>query len=290
MDYGKYLFIKNGPKLDSDNLKRIIRNAFKEDSLSADITSKTLIPKARPINVIILAKEECVVCGLEIARKIFKSSDPRIKFIAPIKEGKSVKANTIIAKISGDARGILRAERTALNFLALLSAVATKTRRYVNKVTPFKVKIADTRKTLPTLRDLEKYAVRIGGGFNHRFSLSDMILVKDTHLRILRGRIGKIKIPDNKKFEIEVGSLNEFKTALTIKPDLIMLDNMSIKQIKEAVKLKSALSKENCPLIEVSGGINLNNIRKIASLGVNIISVGDLTHSIKSIDLSLEVL
>jgi nicotinate-nucleotide pyrophosphorylase (carboxylating) len=166
-----------------------------------------------------------------------------------------------------------------------MSAVATKTRRFVERIKPFKTKITDTRKTLAGLRGLQKYAVRIGGGLNHRIGLDEMLLIKDNHLRILGGSFNLPDVPKSCKIEIETQSLNEFKHALRFNPDIIMLDNMKIKDIKKAVKIRSGLPV----MLEASGGITLDNIKKYAATGVDIISVGELTDSVKSVDISLEV-
>jgi nicotinate-nucleotide pyrophosphorylase (carboxylating) len=177
-----------------------------------------------------------------------------------------------------------------LNFLSLLSGIATKTRAYVDKVKPYKAKILDTRKTIPGLRELEKYAVRIGGGFNHRFSLDEMVLIKDNHLKII-GSYNKLKCGlriEGHKIELEVKNLKEFKGALKLKPDMIMLDNMSIKDVRKAVLIKQQARHKT--LLEASGGITLKNVRKIAAAGVETISVGALTHSVGSVDISLEIL
>jgi nicotinate-nucleotide pyrophosphorylase (carboxylating) len=188
----------------------------------------------------------------------------------------------------------------ALNFVSRLSGIATLTRKFVQATRPYKAKIMDTRKTTPALRALEKYAVRIGGGLNHRFSLDEMIMVKDNHLKVMGDKLWvagfkeiKNRILRRVKIEIEVNNLREFKKALNLKPDIIMLDNMNIKDLKMAVRIRnnSALITPNpSPKLEASGGINLKNVRKIASLGIDMISVGDLTHSPKSIDMSLQIL
>jgi len=202
-------------------------------------------------------------------------------------------------KIYGKARAILTAERTVLNFLAHLSGIATQTKGFIEKIKPYKAKILDTRKTTPGLRILEKYAVKCAGGFNHRLGLWDMVLIKDSHKKIRRSkierRLEKVSIKElikdarrknkNKKIEIEVENLREFQDALLARPDIIMLDNMDLKRIKKALVLR----RGRRPLIEVSGNITLNNVRAIAKTGVDMISIGSLTHSVKAIDFSLEV-
>jgi len=271
------------------DLKNIIAIALKEDIGEQDITTKTFIPKNKQIKAMLLTKEACVICGLGVAQAVFKTQDKKIKFKPLVKEGVRVSKGRKIAVISGKAQSILTAERTALNFLSHLSGITTKTRCFVKRILPYKTKIIDTRKTIPGLRLLEKYAVRIGGGFNHRFSLDEMIMIKDNHLKII-GSYTKLRCHRVKKYklELEVNNLKEFKEALGLHPDIIMLDNMSIKEMKCAVLLKK-LAKSKI-LLEASGNITMDNIRKVASTGVNTISIGGLTHSVDSIDISLEIL
>lgn len=278
-------------------LKNILKQALKEDIGKGDISTLSLIPKDKCVKAALLVKENCVICGLSIAAEVFKIQDKRIRFKPLFSDGQKIKKGKIAAYISGNAQSILIAERVALNFLSLLSGVATKTRSYVDKVGPYKPKILDTRKTIPCLRELEKYAVRIGGGFNHRMRLDDMVLVKDNHIKVIGDQLWVIgkdikKKTLDKKIEVEVKTLNEFRQALKIKPDIIMLDNMSIKDIKRAVELRNNLSPDAdylTPKIEASGGITLKNIRKVASTGIDMISIGSLTHSVNSIDISLEI-
>jgi nicotinate-nucleotide pyrophosphorylase (carboxylating) len=209
-----------------------------------------------------------------------------------VREGERVKKSKVIARIFGKARSILTAERVVLNFLSLLCGIATRTREYVDAVKPYKVKIIDTRKTIPGLRILEKYAVRIGGGFNHRFSLDEMVMVKDNHLKVIGGHKKLAKLSRRYKSEIEVEDLRGFKEALKLKPDIIMLDNMSVKEMKKAVSIRNKLSprlSQPTPKLEASGNITLKNVKRVASCGVEMISVGALTHSVKSIDISLEI-
>ncbi len=230
----------------------------------------------------------------------FKLLDPKIKFMPFVLDGKRFKANSVIASLEGDARAILIAERVALNFLSHLSGIATLTIQFVKAIKPYKAKIMDTRKTTPGLRTLEKYAVRVGGGHNHRMGLYDQILIKDNHLKIVDGQwlivdgvIKKAK-KNGIKTEIEVKNLRELKEAIKIRPHIIMLDNMNLKEIKAAVKLRnSLLSTIHYRLwtkLEVSGRVNLKNVKEIASTGADMISIGALTHSAKTIDFSLEVI
>jgi len=270
-------------KINSLTLKSIIKTALAEDIGYGDITTRLLISKNKKIQAKIIAKEKFLLCGVNIAREVFKTVDRSIKFKQKVKEGSWIQKNDIIAEICGRACSILSAERVALNFLSLLCAIATKTKKFVKAASPYKVKILDTRKTIAGLRILQKYAVRIGGGYNHRFSLDEMILIKDNHLKINKGCIMLPKASKRYKIEIEAQNLKEFKRALALGPDIIMLDNMSISDIKKAVKLNRSA------LLEVSGGINLANIKKYASCGVDIISIGELTDSVKSVDISLDI-
>jgi len=279
------------------NVKNIFINALKEDIRTRDITTDAVISREKHAKGIILAKEDFVVCGLAAALCIFKIADKNIKFKALVKEGDFVKKGKVIARISGPARSILTAERVALNFLSLLSGISTTTRRFVNAVKPFKTKIIDTRKTIPGLRILEKYAVRIGGGFNHRMGLDEMIMIKDNHLKVLGSRfwvLGLEKKLRGIKTEIEVGTLKEFNKALRLKPDIIMLDNMSIEDMRKAVwirnKSQSRKVAKSSLKLEASGGITLNNIKRVASTGVDMISIGALTLSVTSVDISLEII
>ena len=268
------------------DIKDIIKRALKEDIGERDITTTAIIPKNKYVKALLLAKEDCVVCGLGIAAEVFKVKDKNIRFKPLILDGQKIRKGRVIARIFGRAQSILIAERVALNFLSLLSGVATKTREYVDKVRPYKVKILDTRKTLPGLRILEKYAVRIGGGYNHRMKLDEMVMIKDNHLKALGGLRRLPRVPKGYLSEIETKNLQEFKQALKLKPDIIMLDNMQSGQIKRAVMLRKGIK----PKIEVSGNVNLNNVREIAKAGPDMISVGALTHSVKAIDISLEIM
>lgn len=279
--------------------KKIIVNALKEDMGSRDITTEAFIPANKKARAVILAKEGSVICGLGVAAVTFRLQDKRIRFKQLVKEGEFVKKGKIIAELYGNARSILTAERPALNFLSRLCGIATKTREFVEKVKPYRARIMDTRKTTPGLRILEKYAVRIGGGYNHRLSLDEMVLIKDNHLKVLGdrfwvmgSRIIKKKL-SRFKTEIEVKTLKEFDKALRFNPDIIMLDNMSLKNMRKAVKIRNNLSPNTyylTPKLEASGGVSLKNVKKIASTGVEMISVGELTHSAPAVDISLEII
>jgi nicotinate-nucleotide pyrophosphorylase (carboxylating) len=292
MAYDKYFLSESKPEINPEKLENIIRHALIEDIGRGDITTQLTIPKDKEIKAKIIAKEDFLLCGVIVAEKVFKTVDPSIKFEQKIKEGKQVKAKKTIAVISGKASSILTAERVALNLLSLLSGIATKTREFVKEIKPFKTKITDTRKTMPGLRELQKYAVRIGGGHNHRIRLDEMILIKDNHIKATDGYSKLPSFPPGYKIEIETQNLEEFKHALYFKPDIIMLDNMPIDQIKEAIKIRNSTefkSHHSPTRLEASGGIYLDNIKKYAATGVDIISVGELTDSVKSVDVSLEV-
>ncbi len=289
-------------------IREIIKQALKEDIGKKDVTTESVISKEKPAKAVLLAKENFVVCGLDVARFVFTMLDKMVKFKPNVCEGQYIRRGEIIARIEGKAAPILTAERTALNFLSFLSGVATKTKEYADAVKPYKVKIVDTRKTIPGLRELQKYAVKIGGGYNHRMKLDEMVLIKDNHLKVIGARlkvkgqnlmwkslseIVQKKISKKIKVEIEVNSLKEFKEALLIKPDIIMLDNMNTNDIEKAVKIRNNLSPLTfhlLPKLEVSGGITLENVRKFAATGVDMISIGALTHSVNSVDISLEFL
>ncbi|MFA5093370.1 MAG: carboxylating nicotinate-nucleotide diphosphorylase [Candidatus Omnitrophota bacterium] len=286
MAYDKYFLSEKKPQINPKELKAIIKRALAEDIGKGDITTNLTIAKNAKVVAKIIAKENFILCGNFVAKNVFTTVDPTLKFIEKIKEGGQVEANDTIAIITGKARSILNAERVALNLLALLCGVATKTNQFVQKIAPYKTKITDTRKTVAGLRELQKYAVRVAGGYNHRMRLDEMLLIKDNHLRLIGGYPKLPKIPKGYKVEMEAQSLNEFKHLLNFKPDIIMLDNMNISDMKKAVQIRA-----NLPiLLEASGGINIHNIRKYASTGVDIISVGELTHSVKSVDISLEII
>lgn len=279
-------------KLDPQRIKSIVKQALVEDIGKGDITTQLTIPKDKVIKGKVLAKEDCVVCGLEVMEAAFKTVDKDIKFSAQVKDGKKIKKGKAIALVEGKAQSILSAERVGLNLLSLLSSVATKTKEYVDKIEPSKVKISDTRKTLPGLRDLQKYAVRVGGGHNHRMSLDEMVLIKDNHIKVTEGYSKLPRVPKGFKIEVEVQNLDEFEHALKFKPNFIMLDNMNIPDMKKAVQILNNTpfnSHHRRTKLEASGGVNLDNIKEIALTGVDIISIGDITHSVKSIDICLDV-
>ncbi|PIQ88072.1 MAG: nicotinate-nucleotide diphosphorylase (carboxylating), partial [Candidatus Omnitrophica bacterium CG11_big_fil_rev_8_21_14_0_20_43_6] len=226
MAYAKAFLNQSKPKLNPRQVKSIIIRALEEDIGGGDITTSLSIPKGVSIKAKIMAKEDFLLCGINLAREVFKTVDPGLKFTPKAKEGKRVSAADTLAVISGKSSSILAAERVALNLLSFLSGVSTKTNKFVNQIKPYKTKITDTRKTFPGLRLLQKYAVRIGSGYNHRMGLDEMILFKDNHLKIKGGYFKLLNIPKGYKVEIEAQNLKEFIQALSFKPQVIMLDNM----------------------------------------------------------------
>jgi len=263
--------------------------ALREDVGSGDITTETVVPAEMKISANIIAKEAGIICGLLIAKLVFLSVDKTIEFTDKAKDGKFVKKEAVVATVKGPARGILTAERTALNFLQRLSGISTMTNKFV-KAAGKGVKILDTRKTTPGLRYLEKYAVKIGGGFNHRIGLFDAVLIKDNHITVAGGLKRAVALAKKKydRIEVEAKTPVQVKEAIEAGVSRIMLDNMSIAGIKKSVQLLRR-SKRKIE-IEVSGGITLKNIRSIAGTGADYVSVGALTHSAKALDMSLKII
>lgn len=272
----------------SSNVKKIVEQALYEDIPAGDLTTEALVPNEKNVKGYIIAKEDFILAGIDVAQYVFTSLDPTVEFQTNYKDGQKIKNGDIIVKFLGKAQTILSAERVALNFLGRLSGIATLTSEYVKKVKNYKVKIVDTRKTTPGLRSLEKYAVRAGGGYNHRFGLSDGILIKDNHIKAVGSiykavRKAKEKLPHILKIEVEAQTLEEVREALEAKTDIIMLDNMDYKVMKEGVELINGRA-----IVEASGNVTLDNVADIAATGVDLISVGALTHSAKTVDISLK--
>jgi nicotinate-nucleotide pyrophosphorylase (carboxylating) len=273
--------------LDNLYIDDLIKGALKEDMPLGDITTDNLIGADATSQAVFISKAEGIIAGLEVAERVFKILDGNIKFIKKIEEGAFVKEGNIIAEISGNARAMLKAERTALNLLQHLSGIATKTHSFCEKVKAFPVKIVDTRKTTPGLRLLEKYAVKTGGGSNHRFCLSDGVLIKDNHIKAAGGiknaiTLAKSNIPHTIKIEVETETLEQVQEALENKADIIMLDNMSLKLMSEAVKLINKRA-----IVEASGNVEIERLYDMAATGVDLISVGGLTHTVKAFDVSM---
>lgn len=273
-------------------LKRLVERALREDIGGGDVTTELIIPPNSKGRAVIKAKESGILAGGEVAQVVFTTLDPDINFTQLIKDGKKFARGVVLFELEGKLSTILKGERVALNFLQRLSGIATLTNKFVERVSGTGVKILDTRKTTPGLRELEKYAVRCGGGENHRMGLSDMILIKDNHIKAVGGiREAIAQVIRHKpqgKVEVEVKNLEELEIVLDYPVDRIMLDNMSIDEIKEAVA-SCEMQDAKCK-IEVSGGVSLDNVCEIAETGVDYISVGALTHSVSSIDMSLMVL
>jgi len=280
--------------LDMEKVRALVRVALKEDIGKGDITSKLTVPKPAQALALIMAKEDAVIAGLPVAKLVYEMVDTALAFDGLLPDGSRVEYGDILAKIQGSARSILAGERVALNFLQHLSGVATLTAKYVEQVQGTSARILDTRKTLPGFRVLDKYAVRMGGGTNHRMGLYDRVLIKSNHAELAGGignAIRKIKRSNGKGTQVvaEVRNLNEATEALFASPDRLLLDNMSLDKIREVVALveTSNRAREVKTDLEVSGGVNLDNVRAIAETGVNFVSVGALTHSARAVDLSL---
>jgi len=260
-----------------------------EDIGHGDITSLLTVPEDSEAKARITAKEDFVLAGMPFVKEVFDAIDTSVAVRVSVQEGAAVKKGEVIAEISGNARSLLAGERISLNILQRISGIATMTRAYVEKVSGLPVKIADTRKTTPGMRFMEKYGVKIGGGVNHRFGLYDGILIKDNHIKIAGG-VGKaVGLTKNArhllKIEVEVKNFDELREALNAGADVIMLDNMSVDEMKEAVTIAKGRA-----VIEASGNVNLENIRGIAETGTDIISIGALTHSARAVDISMKII
>jgi nicotinate-nucleotide pyrophosphorylase (carboxylating) len=274
-------------------VKRLIAQAIAEDLGHEDVTTKLLIAKNQQGKASLVAKAKGIMAGIEVAKQVLLKIDPELKIAILIEDGTEIKPGDIVAKIEGRVASIVKAERVALNFLQHLSGIATETNHYVQAVKGLPVQITDTRKTTPCLRALEKYAVRVGGGKNHRMHLGDGILIKDNHLAALHRQGLNIKeivikarqkAPPELKIEVEVKTTQEAIEAVEAGADIIMLDNMGLEEMRQAVQLINGRA-----LIEASGGITLDGIRAVAETGVDLISIGALTHSAKALDISLEL-
>jgi nicotinate-nucleotide pyrophosphorylase (carboxylating) len=270
-------------------LLNIIERALQEDIGPCDVTTEATIPAETTSTAEMLAKQKLVLAGLDVAREVFHYLDSTIQFTPLANDGDRISAGTEIAILTGNTRALLAGERVALNLLQHMSGIATLTAKYVEKVKELKAEVLDTRKTLPGLRQLEKYAVRVGGGRNHRFGLYDGVLIKDNHIRAA-GSITKAVESARKqahhllKIEVETKNLEEVREALVAKADIIMLDNMPIDMMREAVKLIAGRA-----LVEASGNVTLETIRAIAETGVDFVSSGSLTHSAPAADISMKI-
>lgn len=299
--------------LNIEDVKPLVELALQEDIGRGDVTSNAIISPECKAKGLIIVKGKGIVAGLSVAELVFKTVDSAVEFTPLLADGKRVEVGECVAEVVGRAKAILAGERTALNFLGRLSGIATKTASFVEKVNSYKmkmrnenleerrgkeessgnVKIMDTRKTTPGWRVLEKYAVRVGGGYNHRMGLYDAVLIKDNHLKIVKGEVADVVkkmragVPASIKIEVEVENFPELEIALRGKPDIIMLDNMSVNEVKKAVEV---VRKSGCNVqVEVSGGITLENVEEYANTGIDMISIGALTHSVHSLDISMEM-
>lgn len=276
-----YLF--NNPQVE-----QIITLALNEDIGTGDITTLSTIPADKTALGRFVTKEDMIICGIDLAAHIFARVDPSIELKANFKDGDAVKKGDVIATVSGNAQNVLTGERTALNFMQRLTGIATRTHASVAEVAGTNAKITDTRKTTPGLRVLEKYAVRVGGGTNHRFNLADGVLIKDNHIAVSGGIKNAVKnaravIPHTLKIEVEVETKEQLAEALDAGADIIMLDNMSNDLMRECVGIVAGRA-----LVEASGNMGEKSLREVAETGVDIISIGALTHTVKAADISLK--
>lgn len=270
--------------MSNETSKKIIM-ALEEDQIKNDVTTLNLIGPKQKDKAKLIAKEDGVISGVKVFKEVFNIVDDSVKVTFKVKDGQEVKKGDVIANISGCTRSILLSERVALNFLQRMSGIATATSQFAKKLKGTNAFIYDTRKTTPLLREFEKYSVKVGGGKNHRFSLADMAMIKDNHIAAAGSITEAIKTLRKKtkvKIAVEVESVAQFKEALAAKPDIIMLDNMSLENMKKCVKLK-----EGKVQLEATGNVTIDNVLKIAKTGVDRISTGSITHSFKSLDISL---
>lgn len=270
------------------NADKLIMSALQEDITSEDITTNSVMPGYRLGEVELICKEDGVIAGLDVFKRVFELLDENTKVTFTVKDGDLVKKGEKLGFVQGDIRVLLSGERTALNFLQRMSGIATYTRKIADLLKGSKTKLLDTRKTTPNMRIFEKYAVKVGGGYNHRYNLSDGILLKDNHIGAAGGvaeaiRMAKEYAPFVRKIEIEVENLDMLKEALDAGADIIMLDNMSVEDMKVAVKLATGRAETEC-----SGNVTKENVAKLVDIGVDYISSGALTHSSPILDLSLK--
>ncbi len=274
------------------NIREIVARALSEDLGAGDVTTKALFSTAVPARGTIVAEERegLVLAGLAVAEEVFAQVDPSLECSSRFKDGDRVPVSTMVLTVTGDGRSILKGERVSLNFLQRLSGIATLTANFCDAVKGFKTRIVDTRKTTPGLRALEKWAVTLGGGSNHRYGLADGILIKDNHLALAGGDVARAcrqareRAPHGLKIEVEVQSLEAVQAALDGGADIILLDNMAVPAIRKAIELIKGRAT-----IEVSGGVTLSNVREIAAAGPDLISVGELTHSAPAVNLSMDI-
>ncbi|MFD0698928.1 carboxylating nicotinate-nucleotide diphosphorylase [Paenibacillus sp. GCM10027628] len=278
--------------LNMELIRKNIRQWLEEDIGTGDVTTLTTIPLEHESKGIIHVKEDGILCGLPIAKEVFSVVDPALQFEPKAVEGSSVKKGTVLAVVEGNTRSILLGERLSLNLMQRLSGIATKTHEFVEALEGLPTRLVDTRKTTPGHRLLEKYAVRVGGGHNHRFGLYDAVMIKDNHIKGSGGitqavQAARKQIPHTMKIEVEVENFDQLQEALTAGADIIMLDNMVPEKMKEAV----SIIKNKAPhiVVEGSGSVTLQTIKKMAESGVDVISVGRLTYSVAALDISLDL-
>ncbi len=273
--------------------RKSIEAALDEDLAWGDITTDALVPASQRATGFLVSKGEALLAGIDVAGLVFATVDPTLSFEALMDDGARIHAGDRVGRVEGAAAGILRAERTALNFLQRLSGIATETAKFVEAVTGTHVVITDTRKTTPGLRVLEKYAVRVGGGQNHRNSLGDAVLIKDNHTELLRARgitlseaikRARSRAPHTARIEIEAQTVGQALEGIAGRADIVMLDNMSLDDIRRVVELAG-----DRVTLEASGGIDIENVRSFAETGVNLISLGTVTHSAPAVDISLDL-
>ncbi len=274
----------------NNQTKDLIKTALEEDNAHRDVTTLSIIPEKKIVTARLVAKEDGIVCGLSVFRDVFRVLNPRISVTLKTRDGLNVRRGQVAARLVGPARSILTGERTALNFVQHLSGIATLTSLFVKRVRGTGAKIYDTRKTVPGMRELAKYAVVCGGGFNHRRDLSEMALIKDNHLAVVPDLAEAVRSIRKKRrgitIEVECASLFQVQSALAAGADVIMLDNMDLRKIRSAMRM--IRDSHLKVLTEISGGVELNNVRAFAKTGVDRISVGALTHSAPALDLSIE--
>lgn len=281
--------MENNQLLNPLSVRKMIEQWLQEDIGNGDITTDSIVPASATTTALIHAKASGVIAGIWLVKMVFECLSPAMKFTSYVDDGEYLASGQQIALIEGNARAILTGERLALNIIQRLSGIATMTQRFVQAVKDYQVKIVDTRKTAPGLRMLDKYAVRAGGGSNHRYGLYDAVLIKDNHIKVA-GSIDKAvalagkSIPHTVKIEVETENLSDVQAALAARADIIMLDNMDFATMREAVSLIDGRA-----LVEASGGVDETTVVDIARAGVDIISIGSITHSVKALDISLDI-
>ena len=275
-------------------IDQVVKIALAEDAPWGDLTSQNFIPEAATATAHLVAREPGVFCGAQVFATVMSATDAKTSTVFLVDDGASFSAGETLATVTGSARSVLQAERVALNFIQRMSGIATLTAKYVAEIAGTRARIVDTRKTTPGLRALERYAVRCGGGSNHRFSLSDAVMVKDNHLAVLTAssklgvtaalREARSKLPHTVHFEVEVDRIDQIEPVLAAGVDTIMLDNFTLEELRQGVALVAGRA-----LVEASGNVNLTTVGDIARTGVDIISVGALTHSVRALDLGLDI-